>query len=95
MQTQKGWSGTSFQVAGFAEFFEKIIFFVIWYKLVKFHKQTAFTSQVFQWNVFLVLCLGFMLLLRHEIWISKIQNWFSREQKEFLKWNEKHFFLVS
>ena len=38
--------GTSSQAAFFIEFFDKKFSFVMLYKLVKFHHQTVFTSQL-------------------------------------------------
>ena len=40
--------GTSFQATSFIEFFDKKCYFVILYKLAKFHYQTVLTSQVIQ-----------------------------------------------
>ena len=37
----------------------------MWHKLVKFHWQIVFTSQVIQWDVFLVLCLGTLKFVEH------------------------------
>ena len=39
------------------------------HKLAKFHYQIVFTSQVIQWNVFPVSCLG--IWWRHDIWTSE------------------------
>ena len=52
------------------------------HKLVNFHYQIVFTSQVIQWNVFLVSCLG--IWWRHDIWISEKSTF------DYLK-NEKSF----
>ena len=62
--------GTIFQAAGFVEFLDEFFSFVIWHKLAKFHRQTVFTYQVIQWNVFLVSGLG--IWWRHEIWKCRI-----------------------
>ena len=84
--------GASCYVAVCAEYFENIFSFVIWHKLVKFYKQTAY------FPCFLVTCIS-CFMLRHLIswnlnfWNSKI--WFSWERKECLKWKKKTFFLVS
>ena len=76
------WKGplTKFKAAEFVEFFDKNFSFIIWHKLAKFYYQTMFTSQVIQWNVYLVLCFWW----RHEKRISKILKF------DFLK-NEKSF----
>ena len=52
------------------------------HKLVNFHYQIVFASQVIQWNVFLVSCLG--IWWRHDIWISEKSTF------DYLK-NEKSF----
>ena len=51
------------------EFLDENFSFVILEKLAKFHYQTVFASQVIQWNVFRVSCLG--IWWRHDIWISE------------------------
>ena len=50
--------GTSFQARFFMETFDKKFYFVMLYKLAKFHNQTVFTSKVIQKNVFRISCLG-------------------------------------
>ena len=52
------------------------------HKLAKFDYQTVFTSQVIQWNVFCVSCLGIWWL--HDFWISENLTF------DYLK-NEKRF----
>ena len=68
--------GTSFQAAVLLASFS----FVIWQKLAKCHWQTVFASQVIQWNVFLVLCLG--IWWRHEIWKCRILKFDYLENKK-------------
>ena len=57
--------GTIFLATIFTVFFDKNVHFVMLLKLAKFHYQTVFTSQVIQWDVFRVSCLG--IWWRHDI----------------------------
>ena len=52
------------------------------HKLAKFHFQAVFASQVIQWNLFRVSCLG--IWWRHDTWISENLKF------DYLK-NEKSF----
>ena len=59
--------GTNFQVSFFVEFLNKNFSFAKLHNLTKYRYQTVFPSQVIQWNLFNVPCLG--VWWRHNIWI--------------------------
>ena len=74
-----------FQATVFVELFDEIFCFLIWHKLANFHQPTVFTSQVIQWNIFLVLCLGIWWC--HDSWKCRILKFgFLEDEKSF--WSE-------